>query len=98
MYVPREKSINKLRKTHSLYLDSQSPYFKICCVTFNRELASIMQCAVFNETLRGLLTQTRNFGVPQTIPSIEVNALKYNGNWGRGENEGRRDGDRVFIN
>jgi len=42
-----------------------------------------MQCVVFNETMRGLLTQTRNFCVPQTIPSIEVNALKYNGNWGR---------------
>ena len=58
-----------------------------------------MQCAVVNETLRGLLTQRRHFSVPQTIPSREVNALKYNGNWGRGrENEGRRDGDRVFIN
>jgi len=42
-----------------------------------------MQSVVFNETLRGLLTQTRNFCVPQTIPSTEVNALKYNGNWGR---------------
>ena len=53
------------------------------CAIFKRELPSTVQCAVFNETLRAFLTQTRNFCVPQTIPSIEVNALKYNGNWGR---------------
>jgi hypothetical protein len=41
----------------------------------------------------------RNVCVPQTIPSPEVNALKYNGNWSRGrEGAGRRDADRVFIN
>jgi hypothetical protein len=41
----------------------------------------------------------RSFYVLQTIPSIQVNALKYNGNWSRGrEDVGRRDGDRVFIN
>jgi hypothetical protein len=40
-----------------------------------------------------------NVCVPQTIHSIEVNALKYNGNWGRGrEVAGRRGTDRVFIN